>query len=125
MGRRGSIAPWAGRTAAAAALGWLAALATAPDLAAATGRVTYAFGTVEVHRAGRTLEAEPGLELGGGDVVETGRDGTAILQLAGRVELKLRENTRLSLDSLEEAGSRVGLAPRRPFSRGAGRPGAE
>lgn len=121
MGRRGSIAPWAGRTAAAAALAWLAGLANAPDLAAATGMVTYAFGTVEVHRAGRTLEAEPGLELGGGDVVETGRDGTAILQLAGRVELKLRENTRLSLDSLEEAGIRVGLARGSLFSRVTGR----
>lgn len=119
MGRRGSIAPWAGRT--AAALAWLAALANAPDLAAATGMVTYAFGTVEVHRAGRTLEAEPGLEVGGGDVVETGRDGTAILQLAGRVELKLRENTRLSLDSLEEAGIRVGLARGSLFSRVTGR----
>src|SRR4030042_6256956 len=99
MGRRGIIAIAAG------ALAWLAALASAPDLAAASGQVVYACGTVEVHRAGRTLEAEPGLEVGRGDVVETGRDGTAILQLAGSVELKLRENTRLSLDSLDAAGA--------------------
>jgi hypothetical protein len=116
MRRRGSIGQWAGRTAAAAALAWLAALANAPHLAA-TGRVVWASGTVEVHRAGRTLEAEPGLEVGRGDVVETGRDGAAILQLAGSVELKLRENTSLSLDSLEEAGISVGLARGSLFSR--------
>jgi hypothetical protein len=116
MRRRGSIGQWAGRTAAAAALVWLAALANAPHLAA-TGRVVWASGTVEVHRAGRTLEAEPGLEVGRGDVVETGRDGAAILQLAGSVELKLRENTSLSLDSLEEAGISVGLARGSLFSR--------
>ena len=114
MQRRGRIQQWAGQT--AAALAWLTALASAPDLAA-TGRVVYAFGTVEVHRAGRTLEAEPGLEVGGGDVVETGADGTAILQLADSVELKLRENTSLSLDSLGEAGIRVGLGRGSLFSR--------
>jgi ferric-dicitrate binding protein FerR (iron transport regulator) len=115
MQRRGRIQQWAGRT--AVALAWLAALASAPDLTAASGRVIYAFGTVEVHRAGRTLEAEPGLEVGGGDVVETGADGTAILQLADSVELKLRENTSLSLDSLGEAGIRVGLGRGSLFSR--------
>jgi ferric-dicitrate binding protein FerR (iron transport regulator) len=115
MGRRGDIAQWPGRAAAALAL--LAALAGAPGLGAASGQVVYAVGTVEVHRDGRTMEAEPGLEVGGGDVVQTGRDGTAILRLAGSVELKLREDTRLSLDSLDEAGIRVGLARGSLFSR--------
>jgi hypothetical protein len=63
------------------------------------------------------MEAEPGLEVGRGDVVETGRDGTAVLELAGSVELKLRENTRLSLDSLGGAGIAVGLVKGGLFSR--------
>jgi len=121
MQRRGSSARRAGRSLALAALTFLAVLACNPNLEAAEGQVVYAIGAVEVHRAGSTLEAEPGLEVGPGDVVETGRDGTAILQLAGRVELKLRENTRLSLDSLDEAGVAVGLTRGSLFSRVTGR----
>jgi ferric-dicitrate binding protein FerR (iron transport regulator) len=49
--------------------------------------------------------------------VETGRDGSAVLELAGSVEVKLRENTRLSLDSLERSDIAVGLAKGGLFSR--------
>jgi hypothetical protein len=100
-----------------AAVTAVALLTCAPDLEAAAGQVVYAVGTVQVHRAGQTMEAEPGLEVGRGDVLETGPDGTAVLELAGRVQLKLRENTRLSLDSLERADIAVGLARGSLFSR--------
>jgi ferric-dicitrate binding protein FerR (iron transport regulator) len=109
--------------AAIGVLALLALLAAAPRLRAAEGRVVYALGTVAVHRAGQTLEAEPGLEVGRGDVLETGRDGTAILELAGSVELKLRENTRLSLDSLGSSGEGIAVSLARGglFSRVTGR----
>jgi hypothetical protein len=97
------------------------ALSAVPSLRAAEGQVVYALGKVEVHRSGATLEAVPGLEVGRGDVVETGRDGTAVLELAGSMELKLRENTRLSLDSLDGEGIAVGLARGSLFSRVTGR----
>jgi ferric-dicitrate binding protein FerR (iron transport regulator) len=117
MQRRGSTPAWRIQALAAAALTILGALAVAPELQAAEGRFVYSVGMVQVHRGGRTLEAEAGLEVGRGDVVETGRDGSAVLELAGSVEVKLRENTRLSLDSLERSDIAVGLAKGGLFSR--------
>jgi hypothetical protein len=104
-----------------AALTALFGLACVPSPEAAEGQVVYAVGSVQVHHGGETREAEPGLEVGRGDVVETGRDGTAVLELAGNVELKLRENTRLSLDSLDGEGIAVGLTRGSLFSRVTGR----
>ena len=103
-----------------AAAGLLIALACSPSVGAADGEIVYALGKVEVHRARQVLEAEPGMPVGPGDVLETGRDGTAILTLSGNVELKLRENTRLSLDSLGE-GIAVSLAKGSLFSRVTGK----
>jgi ferric-dicitrate binding protein FerR (iron transport regulator) len=118
---RGNLPRPPGRGPALAAVIALGVLACAPGLQAADGLFIYSIGAVRVHRAGGTLDAEPGLEVGGGDVVETGRDGTAVLELAGSVQLKLRENTRLALDSLEGTDIAVRLARGSLFSRVTGR----
>ncbi len=97
----------------------LAAAALSPGLqqaAALEGRVVYADGEVAVLRGARELAAEVGMPVSAGDSVRTGADGTAIVELAGQGELKLRENTTVALDSLGERSS-VSLSAGGLFAR--------
>ena len=86
--------------------GGIALLALALGIGGALGagaleaELVYVLGDVEVRRRGAPQEAEIGMLLGSGDVMETGADGMAILHVPGRADLKLREDTVLALDSL-------------------------
>ena len=89
-------------------VGWIVVLAAAIGLSAIAGlgaleaELVYAVGEVRVRQQGVRLEGEIGMLLGSGDIIETGSDGAAILQLGNRADLKLRENTILALDTLGE-----------------------
>ena len=67
---------------------------------AADGTIAYYSGDVSVIRGAAELSVDFGMELGAGDIVETGIDGVAILDLAGGSQIKLRGGTILALDSL-------------------------
>ncbi|UCF98883.1 MAG: FecR domain-containing protein [Spirochaetaceae bacterium] len=75
-------------------------LIAAARVRAVDGDVVYTFGQVLVHRSSEVLPAEIGMPVGEGDVIETARDGVAVISLVDGAEIKLRENTTLSLDSL-------------------------
>ena len=93
---------------------WL--LLAACRVAAVDGDVVYTYGQVLVHRNPEVLPAEIGMPVGQGDVIETAADGVAVISLVDGAEIKLRENTTLSLDSLGRSVS-VGLSSGSVFSR--------
>ena len=64
------------------------------------GFISYMEGEVTVSRQGGLIPAEIGTALSAGDAVSTGPDALAILSLAGRGEVKLRESTEMYIDSL-------------------------
>ena len=64
------------------------------------GDVVYTFGEVLVHRNPEVVIAEIGMPVGEGDMIETTGDAMAVISLVNGAEIKLRENTTLSLDSL-------------------------
>jgi len=68
--------------------------------AADKGSIVYAEGEVLVKRGSRTLSGEIGSDLHPGDLVRTGPGALAVLELGERGQVKLRELTELSLDSL-------------------------
>ena len=78
------------------------------SVAGAEGRVVFLDGDVRIVRDGASSAAEIGSPLATEDVLETGPAATAIVDLGNGVELKLRENTRTRIASLEER-SRVDL----------------
>ena len=80
----------------------LLALGIAASAGAADGTIVYSIGEVRVRQSGTLTEAAPGQAVGQGDVVTTGRDGAAVIQLVTGVEVKLRENTVLAMDALGE-----------------------
>jgi ferric-dicitrate binding protein FerR (iron transport regulator) len=85
----------------AAALVWL--LAAAAWVSALEGTLAYADGDVYVRHGGVESDASIGMSLGQGDVVRTGEDSVAVIDLGGEAEIKLRAATTLSLDSLSES----------------------
>ena len=84
--------------------------------AAAEDIVSYLEGEVTIRRQGNPLSAEIGTELFAGDIVSTEAGALAILSIAGRGDVKLRESTDLAIDSL---GSRTAVTLNRGglFSR--------
>lgn len=84
--------------------------------AAEKGLISYMEGEVTVRRQGGRISAEIGTELSAGDVVSTGPGALAILSLSDRGEVKLRESTEMSIDSL---GTRTAVTLQRGgiFSR--------
>lgn len=86
-----------------------AVLAAFPAAAQERGFISYLEGEVTVRRQGDRLSAEIGTGLLAGDAVSTGPEALAILSLAGRGEVKLRESTEMSIDSL---GTRMSVTLR-------------
>ena len=65
------------------------------------GRFTYVEGDVFVRsHSGGEFVADLGTAVSAGDVVQTGGDGFAVIELTSRSSVKLRENTELVIDSL-------------------------
>jgi hypothetical protein len=93
---------------------WL--LLAAGRVAAVDGDVVYTYGQVLIHRNPEAVPAEIGMTVGEGDVIETAGDAMAVISLVDGAEIKLRENTTLSLDSLGRSVS-VRLASGSFFSR--------
>jgi hypothetical protein len=93
---------------------WL--LIAAAQVVAVDGDIVYTYGQVLVHRNSDVLPAEIGMPVGEGDVIETAGDGLAVISLVDGAEVKLRENTTLSLDSLGKSVS-VRLSSGSVFSR--------
>jgi ferric-dicitrate binding protein FerR (iron transport regulator) len=87
----------------------LALLMAATQVGAVEGDVVYTYGEVLIHRNPSVVHAEIGMPVGQGDVIETGGDGVAVLSLLDGAEVKLRENTILSLDSLDGPGKKTTL----------------
>jgi len=101
-------------TAALVALSWL--LVSTGQLFAVDGDIVYTYGQVLVHGNPDVVTAEIGMSVGEGDVIETGGDSMAVISLVDGAEVKLRENTTLSLDSLGKSVS-VRLSSGSVFSR--------
>jgi hypothetical protein len=94
----------------------LGLLVAAGQVGAVDGDIVYTYGEVVVHRRSSILPAEIGMPVGQGDVIETGGRAMAVISLLDGAEMKLRENTTLSLDSLGRSVS-VHLATGSVFSR--------
>ena len=67
---------------------------------ALAGEFSYVDGDVSLIRLGNEREAAIGMVLMQGDVVRTGSESMAIISVEGQADLKLRENTRLQMDTL-------------------------
>ena len=63
------------------------------------GLISYFDGDVSIRRGNTTLEADFGLPVFQGDVLETGSNSLLIIQLNSKGELKLRGNTILILEA--------------------------
>ena len=88
------------RRAIAAAL----ALGAAAFAFASDGRVEYVEGDVWIQRDGEEFAADFGDELDSTDVIMTGPDGTAIVSVGERAEIKLRENTSVVVSQVQGSG---------------------
>lgn len=82
----------------------------------AESMIAYMEGSTVVKRGVTDIRGEIGMSLLRGDIVETGRDSLAILELEGRGTLKLREDTSIVLDNLGDQMS-VSLSIGGLFSR--------
>lgn len=69
---------------------------------AADGVIEYVDGDVTVVGGAGTVDAEFGMPIAEGDLVVTGADGLAVVRLNDRSQVKLRENTRIQIDSVSE-----------------------
>lgn len=78
-------------------------------LRADQGVLEYFDGEVTVVRSEDEFFADFGEPLEQGDLVITGPDTVAVIQLNSRAQVKLRENTKLWIDSLVEQASQVSL----------------
>ena len=63
---------------------------------------TYVLGDVSIQRGSTRITADIGMDLEEGDTVHTGADGLAIISIDGRADLKMRENSVLTLDDIGE-----------------------
>jgi ferric-dicitrate binding protein FerR (iron transport regulator) len=80
------------------------------------GRIVYLEGTVSIGRGDSLLAADFGSGLLQGDSVSTGRDSVAVIRTDRGGEIKLRENTVLRLDKLQQE-TRVHLTKGGIFSK--------
>lgn len=78
--------------------------------------IAYMEGKTVINRGPTDIVGEIGLSLHKGDIIETGNESLAILELEDRGTLKLRENTVLELDMLGDEMS-VSLSAGGLFSR--------
>jgi ferric-dicitrate binding protein FerR (iron transport regulator) len=72
---------------------------------AVNGQVVYTQGDVTLRNGGQTHDAAIGDSLGAGDVIVTGPQSLAVIDLANGTMLKLKEKTTLAIDSIGEATS--------------------
>jgi len=94
----------------------LGLLIAANQVGALDGDIVYTYGEVVVHRRSGILPAEISMPVGQGDIIETEGEAMAVISLKDGAEIKLRENTTLSLDSLGQSVS-VRLASGSVFAR--------
>ena len=80
------------------------------------GEIVYTDGEVLVLQGSNETDAFIGMEVGEGDTVETLENALVVIRLAGGTEIKMRESTILTLDSLGEQVS-VNLTRGGVFSR--------
>jgi ferric-dicitrate binding protein FerR (iron transport regulator) len=78
---------------------WLACGVPAA-LAALDGQLMFAEGDVSIRSAGQQREAAIGDRLGAGDIVETGAQSLAVIDLGNGTTIKLRQKTSLAIDSI-------------------------
>jgi ferric-dicitrate binding protein FerR (iron transport regulator) len=71
-------------------------------LAALNGQLLYTEGDVSIRSGAEQHEAVIGDRLGAGDIVETGAQSLAVIDLANNTTVKLRERTSIAIDSLGE-----------------------
>jgi ferric-dicitrate binding protein FerR (iron transport regulator) len=93
-----------------------AALLLGMPVAASEGEIVYTDGDVLVAHSSSEEEAFIGMQVGKGDTVETLEDSLAVIRLAEGTEIKMRESTMLSLESLGNHVS-VNLTKGGVFSR--------
>ena len=72
---------------------------------ASEGAIEYVDGDVTVATLTGTVTAEFGMPVSQGDLVATGANGVAVVRLNDRSQVKLRENTRIRIDSVSEQAS--------------------
>jgi hypothetical protein len=72
---------------------------------ALTGTVVYTEGDVTWKNGPDSHEAAPGDPVGPGDLIVTGPQSLAVIDLANSTTVKLKEKTALSIDSIGEAAS--------------------
>ena len=98
----------------------ISALACPVALSALDGQVVYTEGTVTVASGGSARDAGPGTKVAAGDVVATGPDGLAVIDLSNATQLKLRESTRVVIDAIS-SDTKVSLTAGSVFTRILGR----
>lgn len=74
----------------------------APAALEAQAVASYVLGEVSVQRGTSRLPADIGMDLLEGDTIHTGGDGLAIIAVDGRADLKMRENSVLTLSDIGE-----------------------
>jgi len=85
-------------------------------LFAVEGTISYFAGEVTVERKGSIIVGEIGMSVYEGDRVATGANTTAIITLENSVDIKLRDETTLDMDSLSDE-VKVNLVSGSIFSR--------
>jgi ferric-dicitrate binding protein FerR (iron transport regulator) len=83
-------------------LGVILVLLFIPATLRAQAVASYVLGEVSVQRGSSRLPADIGMDLLEGDTIHTGADGLAIISVDGRADLKMRENSVLTLSDIGE-----------------------
>ncbi|HTP58388.1 MAG TPA: FecR family protein [Spirochaetia bacterium] len=92
------------------------ALIVPQAVAALDGKILYTEGTVTLTSGGAPQDAGPGATVSAGDVVSTGADGLAVVDLSNATQIKLRENTSVTIAALG-GDTRVSLSAGALFTR--------
>ena len=74
-------------------------------LSALSGQVVYTEGDVQIRNGSQTHDAVVGEPLNPGDIISTGVDSLAVIDLANSTTLKLRPKTTLTVDSIGDSTS--------------------
>lgn len=87
----------------AMAVAFCISLALPGAVCATSGQVVYAEGDVALRNGPTTHDAAIGDSLGPGDVIITGEQSLAVIDLANGITLKLKEKTTLAIDSIGDS----------------------
>ena len=91
-------------------------LTTSAIAAAQDGRIEYVEGDVWIESGGQRSRADFGTPVRRGDLIVTGADGVAIVTVSGGSQIKMRENSVVSLESAA-SGAAVDLRRGGIFAR--------